>query len=154
MAQRSMPAAFAFVMKSPMVRAMQRANTWLYRRSNGRLGGSMRGAPICLLTTRGAKSGQLRTVPLLYLADAERVILVASKGGVAEHPLWYRNLTADPAVQVQIGGQVRELRARTASEEERAAYWPRLVAMYADYANYQSWTDRTIPVVILEPAPG
>lgn len=154
MAQRSMPAAMAFVMNSPVMRTMQRANTWLYRRSNGRLGGQMRGAPVCLLTTRGAKSGQPRTVPLLYLADGERVIVVASKGGVPEHPLWYRNLTADPQVQVQIGGDVRKLRARTANEQERAAYWPRLVAMYADYANYQSWTDRTIPVVILEPAPG
>jgi deazaflavin-dependent oxidoreductase (nitroreductase family) len=152
MAQRPMPAGIAFVMNSPLLRLMQRANTWLYQRSAGRLGGRLRGAPVCLLTTRGAKSGQPRTVPLLYLKDAERVIVVASKGGNPTHPLWYRNLLADPQCQVQIGGQVRDLRARTASEEEHAVYWPRLVAMYSDYANYQSWTDRTIPVVILEPA--
>jgi len=136
-----------------IVKWMSRFNAWLYRISGGRIGGRfLRGAPVCLLTTTGRRSGLPRTVPLLYLADSERVLLVASKGGMKNHPLWYLNLVAKPEVSLQIGEATREMVARTAGPEERAALWPRLVAMYRDYDTYQTWTDREIPVVVLEGA--
>lgn len=136
-----------------------RANTWLYRRSGGRIGGTWRvgsavrkPAPVCLLTTTGRKSGQPRTVPLIYLDEGDSIVLVASQGGSATNPQWYGNLTANPHVTVQVGTREQHLVARTAGADERAALWPRLVELYADYDSYQSWTDRTIPVVICEPA--
>lgn len=133
-------------------------NVWVYRRTNGRLmgrwrigAGFPRGVPICLLSHTGRKSGLVRTTPLLHLPDGERVVVVASQGGLPSHPQWYRNVLANPDVTVQVRGDVRRMRARTASAQERAALWPRLVALYADFDSYQSWTDREIPVVICEP---
>lgn len=137
---------------NPLIKAMSRLNTWAYRATNGRIGGRFRGgAPVMLVTTTGRKSGHRFTTPLLYLRDGERVVTVASKGGMDHHPLWYRNMLADPVVDVQIGGDLRSMRARTASDTEKAELWPRLVAMYPDYASYQARTTRDIPVVILEP---
>lgn len=138
---------------NPLLKLMSRLNTWTYRATNGRVGGRfLRGAPVMLVTTRGRKSGRAMTVPLLYLRDGPRVVTVASKGGMDHHPLWYRNLVADPTVAVQIGSQRQRMRARTASSAEKAELWPRLVAMYPDYAVYQQRTQREIPVVILDPA--
>ncbi|MFF5264853.1 nitroreductase family deazaflavin-dependent oxidoreductase [Actinomadura viridis] len=148
---------------SPLVprvlKVASRLNVAVYRATGGRIGGTWRvgsafprGVPVCLLTTRGRRTGLPRTLPLLYLADGERVILVASQGGLPRHPLWYLNLRADPRVAVQIRRETREMRARTADAAERAELWPRLVAMYADFDRYQSWTDREIPVVVCEPA--
>lgn len=141
-----------------IIKAMSRANVWLYRKTNGRLGGKWRvgsafprGVPLCLLTTRGRVSGQPRTAPLLYLRDADRVVLVASQGGLPRDPQWYRNLQNDSDVVVQIRADERPMRARTADDSERARLWPRLVALYQDFESYQAWTDRTIPVVICEP---
>jgi deazaflavin-dependent oxidoreductase (nitroreductase family) len=79
------------------------------------------------------------------------VITVASKGGMDHHPLWYLNLLANPDVDVQIGSDVRPMRAHSADDAERAHYWPKLVAMYRDYADYQARTERKIPVVVLSP---
>lgn len=128
------------------------AQTWLYRASGGKLGNTLAGAPVLLLTTIGHKSGQQRTVPLLYLADGDRYFLVASKGGFPKHPAWYVNLKANPKVQVQLGRDVKPMIARTLSEEEKAVQWPKLVAMYGDYQMYQDRADRPIPVVAVEPA--
>lgn len=142
-----------------VIKVLSAANTWLYRKTAGRIGGTWRigsaarhGVPICLLTTIGRKSGEARTVPLCYLADGDRVVLVASQGGLPAHPQWYRNLVADAHVEVQVGRSRRRMTARTAAPDERAALWPRLVELYADYDSYQSWTQREIPVVICEPA--
>ncbi len=142
-----------------IIKWMSTANTWLYRRSNGRLGKTWRvgsalrhGVPVCLLTTTGRKSGQPRTVPLLHLADGDNVILVASQGGLPANPQWYLNLVADPDVTVQFGRTSRRMRARTADPAERAELWPKLTAVYSDFDNYQAWTEREIPVVICEPA--
>ncbi len=133
-------------------KVMSTATTWVYRASGGRLGGRfLRGAPVMLLTTIGRRSGEPRVAPLIYLLDGESVVTVASKGGSARHPLWYRNLQANPDVEVQIGADKRELRARTASAEEKDRLWPRLTTIYPDYDDYQARTDRDIPVVILEP---
>ncbi|ORA78912.1 nitroreductase family deazaflavin-dependent oxidoreductase [Mycobacterium malmoense] len=133
------------------IKWMSRANTWLYRRSNGKLGGTFQKRPVALLTTTGRKTGEPRLSPLLYLREGDRVILVASQGGREKNPLWYLNLKADPKVSVQIKGEVLQLRARDATAEERAKYWPKLVAMYPSFEDYQSWTDRVIPIVICEP---
>jgi F420H(2)-dependent quinone reductase len=135
---------------SVVVRLMTAANVWIYRLSGGRLGGTfLRGAPVCLVTTRGKRSGQLRTVALLYVADGDDIVLVASKGGMSHHPAWYHNMLAHPEVEVQIGAITRPMRARQASDVEKAALWPKLVAMYRDYDDYQARTTRNIPVMIL-----
>lgn len=111
-----------------------------------------RGVPVCLLTTKGRKTGVLRTVPLLCLADGDRMVLVASQGGLPMNPLWYLNLQAEPMVTVQFRRTIRQMRARTAGPAERTELWPRLVAMYADFDKYQAWAaHREIPVVVCQP---
>ncbi|GGV35989.1 hypothetical protein GCM10010182_70110 [Actinomadura cremea] len=142
-----------------VMKVASRLHVEAYRVTNGRVGGTWRigsalrrGVPICLLTTRGRRTGRPRTLPLLYMRDGDRVVIVASQGGLPKHPMWYLNLRADPRVVVRIGPDLRRMRARTADAGERAALWPRLLEVYADYGNYQSWTDREIPVVICEPA--
>jgi F420H(2)-dependent quinone reductase len=133
------------------IKWMSRINTWLYRSTKGKLGGTFQKSPVALLTTTGRKTGEKRVSPLIYLRDGERVIVVASRGGSDKHPLWYLNLKADPKVSVQIKDEVLQLRARDATTEEREQYWPRLVELYPPYQDYQSWTERTIPIVICEP---
>jgi len=134
-----------------------KAHVRVYRLTKGRIGGKWRiGAgwkkpvPTLLLDHVGRKSGRQFTTPLLYLDDAPNVVIVASQGGLPKNPQWYANLTATPETSVQIKGEKRAVRARTATADERAALWPRLVDLYADFENYQSWTDREIPVVVLE----
>jgi deazaflavin-dependent oxidoreductase (nitroreductase family) len=135
------------------IRIMSALNIWAFRISGGRIGGRFPGgAPVCLVTMTGRKSGEPRTAPLIYLADGERVVLVASKGGMSKHPVWYLNLVANPRCTVEIGRSKRAMHAHTANAEEKAALWPRLVAIYRDYDDYQARTDREIPVVVLEPA--
>jgi deazaflavin-dependent oxidoreductase (nitroreductase family) len=136
----------AFVLKW-----MSRGNTWLYKLTKGEQGGKFKNAPVALLTTTGRKTGQPRVSPLLYMRDGDRVIVVASRGGSDRNPLWYLNLKANPDVTVQIKDQLLQLTARDATEDERATLWPRLVEMYPDFEDYQSWTDRRIPVVVCEP---
>jgi F420H(2)-dependent quinone reductase len=103
------------------------------------------------LTTIGRKSGQPRVSPLYFLRDGERVIVAASRGGSDRNPMWYLNLKANSKVQVQIKDEVLNLTARDTNDEERARYWPQLVEMYPTYQDYQSWTDRVIPLVVCEP---
>jgi F420H(2)-dependent quinone reductase len=141
-----------------IIKGMSRYHVWLYRTTRGRLGrkwrvGSAlrRGVPICLLTTVGRRSGLPRTVPLLHLADGDRVVLVASQGGLPTNPQWFYNVQVNAEVEVEYGRRRRQMRARTASPDERARLWPRLVELYRDFASYQTWTDREIPVVICEP---
>jgi F420H(2)-dependent quinone reductase len=129
-----------------------RGHIWVYRRTNGRLGSRLLWFPAALLTTTGRKSGEPRTTPTLYLRDGDRVILPASFGGRAEHPVWYLNLKENPKVQVQIGGQQLQLVARDATDDERKRYWPPLIKMYPPYRGYREATDRVIPLVVCEPA--
>ena len=149
MAQKQMPTGFKFFMSTKLGKIAQDANVWLYRRTGGKIGGKMRGAPLLLLRTRGRKTGKQRVTPLIYLDDGPQLAIVASKGGWPSDPLWYRNLQAEPAVEVQVGKDVKAMTARTATAEEREKLWPRLVKIYPDYDAYQSWSDRQIPVVIL-----
>ena len=135
------------------IKLMSRLNTAAYKVSGGRIGGTfLQGAPVALLTTIGRKTGEPRVSPLLYLRDGDRVVLVASQGGRANNPMWYLNLKANPKVSVQIKKEVLALTARDATEAERAQYWPPLVEMYSAFEDYQSWTDRVIPIVICDPA--
>ena len=134
------------------VRAMSAINTWIFRASGGRFGSRfLRGAPVLLLTTTGAKSGARRTTPLIYLDDRAGIVLVASKGGMSHSPGWYHNLVAHPECEVQIGGDTRRMLARRADPAEKAALWPKLCAIYRDYDDYQARTTRDIPVIILTP---
>ena len=135
-----------------IIKWMSRAQTWVYRKTDGRFGGTfLQGAPVALLTTTGRKTGEPRLSPLLYLREGNRVVLIASKGGAADNPMWYLNLKANPKVSVQIKDEVLHLTARDATEDERALYWPKMVAMYTSFDDYQSWTERVIPVVICDP---
>jgi len=108
--------------------------------------------PVGILTTIGRKSGEPRDSPLLYLREGDRIVVVASQGGRDTHPMWYLNLVANPQVKFQVRGEKLRLTAREATDAERDEYWPKLDAMYPDFANYRSYTDRKIPIVICEPA--
>lgn len=137
---------------SIVVKVMSVLNTWSYRLTGGKVGGKfVGGAPVLLLTTIGRRSGQPRTAPLLYLQEGESYVIVASKGGMSHHPLWYLNLESNPDVEVEIGREKKRMKARRLSKEEKATLWPKLVAMYKSYDDYQARTERDIPVVILEP---
>jgi deazaflavin-dependent oxidoreductase (nitroreductase family) len=138
---------------SVVVKAMSALNVLAYRLTGGWLGGKfLRGAPVCLVTVTGRKTGQPHTIPLLYLLDGDDLVIVASKGGMSKHPVWYLNLLATPRCEVELGSERRPMVARQASDEEKAALWPRLCAMYPDYADYQARTTRNIPVLRLVPA--
>ncbi|MDT5021638.1 MAG: hypothetical protein QOI33_2162, partial [Mycobacterium sp.] len=146
------PRALNSVGTGVVIKWMSRLNTLAYKVSGGKVGGSfLQGAPVALLTTTGRKTGQPRVSPLLFLRDGDRVVLVASQGGRTNNPMWYLNLKANPKVSVQIKKEVLELTARDATEAERAHYWPQLVAMYSSFEDYQTWTDRVIPIVICDP---
>jgi F420H(2)-dependent quinone reductase len=139
-------------MNKLLMRTASAFNTWIYQVSGGRwLGRFPSGAPVCLLTTQGHKSGQRRTVPLLYLADGDDLVVVASQGGAPQHPGWYFNLVADPTAEVQVGRRRFPVAARTVSAEEKGVLWPRLVAIYPPYEAYQQRTMRSIPVMRLNP---
>ncbi|MGJ6121919.1 nitroreductase family deazaflavin-dependent oxidoreductase [Mycolicibacterium sp. Y3] len=135
------------------IKWMSRAQTWLFKKTNGRLGDKfLHGAEVGILTTTGRKSGELRDSPLLYLQEGERIVLVASQGGRDTDPMWYLNLRANPKVSFQTKHETLTLTARDATDAERDEYWPKLDAMYADFVNYRSYTERKIPIVICDPA--
>ena len=121
----------------------------LYRATGGRIGGRFLGADNLLLTTIGRKTGKARTTPLIYGRDGGSLVIVASFGGQPQHPAWYKNLSENPKVTVQVRGDLRELVARTATPDERARLWPMMIGLYAGYADYQKKTSREIPIVIL-----
>ena len=136
----------------PIIRIFSRLNTWAYRLTKGRVGGTYKSRmPVLLMTVVGRKTGRHLTVPLTYLTDGDRLVVAASRAGLDQHPAWYFNLVANPDVDVQLGAEVRPMRARTADDEERAGYWSKLVAQNSDYADYAARTSRKIPVVILSP---
>jgi deazaflavin-dependent oxidoreductase (nitroreductase family) len=123
-----------------------------YLATDGRDGHEWRpGVPTLLLTTKGRRSGVARRNALIYGRDGDRYVVVASKGGDPAHPYWYRNLSADPNVRVQVMGDKFDARARAATDEERARLWPEMSRIWPPYDEYQRSTDRQIPVVVLEP---
>jgi len=136
----------------PAIRLMTALNIWVFRATKGRLGGRFaRGAPVCLVTTTGRRSGQRRTVALIYLADGPNVVLVASKGGAPDHPGWYKNLVAHPDVEIQVWDRVIPVTARTGTAEDKKRVWPEMTRQWPDYDKYQAGTARDIPVVLLRP---
>jgi F420H(2)-dependent quinone reductase len=121
-----------------------------YAESGGSDAADMKGKPIILLTTVGAKTGKLRKTPLMRVEHDGRYLAVASQGGAPTHPLWYHNLVADPAVELQDRDQKRDMTARLLTGEERAQWWERAVEAFPPYADYQRRTEREIPVFLLE----
>jgi F420H(2)-dependent quinone reductase len=122
-----------------------------YESSGGTSGTTLRGLPVVILTTVGAKSGKLRKIPLMRVEHDGRYAVVASLGGAPRHPVWYYNLVAHPEVELQDGPTKQDMVAREVKGEERAEWWERAVAAYPDYADYQEKTDREIPVFVLTP---
>jgi deazaflavin-dependent oxidoreductase (nitroreductase family) len=138
----------------PVLRRLMGAHTAIYKWSGGRIGHRFPGLPPMLLLDHvGAKSGQARTSPLLYVLDGRNVVLVASKGGYPRNPAWFHNLMAHPDTEVQIGTERRRVRAREARPEERPRLWQKAVDVYSSYDDYQARTEREIPLVVLEPRP-
>jgi F420H(2)-dependent quinone reductase len=125
----------------------------LYESSGGTQGTTLwdTGLPVVILTTRGAKSGKIRKVPLMRVEHQGRYAAVASKGGFPRHPLWYFNVKSNPRVQLQDGTVRQDMTAREITGDEKAEWWQRAVAAYPPYAEYQQKTDRVIPVFVLEP---
>lgn len=111
----------------------------------------IRGRAVILMTTRGAKTGKLRLVPLMRVEHDGSYAAVASLGGAPKHPVWYHNVRAEPHVELQDGTVTRDYKAREVTGEEKALWWERAVAAFPDYAAYQRRTEREIPVFVLEP---
>jgi deazaflavin-dependent oxidoreductase (nitroreductase family) len=137
---------------SLMGRALNKTHSSVYRRSDGRVWGTMFGGPVLLLNTTGRKSGQLRTNPLLYVKDGEDFVLIASNGGASSHPAWYLNLRANPEATVEVGERKVRVRAEEVEGEEKARLWQKMVEMYSSYDDYQEKTDREIPLLVLHPS--
>lgn len=134
----------------PSPEAWVREQVEEYESSGGRRGTTLRGMPVVVLTTRGARSGKIRKTPLMRVEHAGAYALVASQGGSHQHPTWYYNLKADPQIELQDGPVRRDMTAREVTGEEKALWWGRAVEAYPDYDDYQKKTDREIPVFVAE----
>jgi deazaflavin-dependent oxidoreductase (nitroreductase family) len=123
----------------------------VYRETDGERGYNWRGTTILLLTTKGSKTGQEHTTPLIHRTDDGAWVIVASKGGAPDHPAWYKNLVANPEeVTIQDRAEIVPVRARTAAGDERERLWPLMTESWPAYDDYQQKTSREIPVVVLE----
>jgi deazaflavin-dependent oxidoreductase (nitroreductase family) len=137
---------------------MAGANDWNakiideFRSNEGRVGGPFEGAPVLLLSTTGAKTGQTRVNPMMYLLDGGATYVFASKSGHPANPDWYHNLVANPGVTVQVGTETFEATARVITGEERDRIYARQAQLYPGFAEYQEKTSRVIPVVALDRA--
>jgi deazaflavin-dependent oxidoreductase (nitroreductase family) len=134
---------------SPSERARDQVE--LYESSGGTEGTTMRGLPVIVLTTVGAKTGKIRKTPLMRVEHEGKYAVVASMGGAPTHPVWYHNLVANPDVELQDGPHKRDMLAHEARGAEKATWWDRAVEAFPDYADYQEKTDREIPLFVLEP---
>jgi deazaflavin-dependent oxidoreductase (nitroreductase family) len=121
----------------------------VYRETEGERGYHWRGAEILLLGTQGRKSGEQRTTPLIYRTDGERWVIVASKGGWPANPAWFENLMANPDVTIQVKSETVAVHASTAEGEERSRLWSLMTEVWPAYDEYQGWSTREIPVVVL-----
>lgn len=123
----------------------------VYEESEGREGAELEGKPCVILWTRGRKSGAVRKTPLMRITNGEQYAVVASMGGAPDHPVWYLNLDADPDTSLQDGSQLADYTARTVDGDEKSEWWKRAIAVWPSYDDYQAATDRSIPLVVLEP---
>ena len=131
---------------------LTRMHARILRRTRGRIGGTFDGAPLLVLHSTGAKTGERRANPTIYLPDGDNFVIVASIGGTPKNPAWYHNLRTNPDdVEVDLRGERRAVRARQASPDEAEALWPRLFATYPPFRTYMTRTEREFPVMILEP---
>jgi deazaflavin-dependent oxidoreductase (nitroreductase family) len=121
-----------------------------FRASGGKVGGQFEGAPLLLLTSTGAKSGEARTTPVMYLPDGERMAIFASKAGAPTNPAWYHNLLANPSATVEVGAETVEVQAIVAAGEERERLYNRQAELYPQFTDYAQKTTRQIPVVVLQ----
>ncbi|PQM48039.1 nitroreductase family deazaflavin-dependent oxidoreductase [Mycobacterium talmoniae] len=132
--------------------AVTRTHVRVFQRTRGRLLGSFDGAPLLILNHTGAKTGQRRKSPMIYLPNGEDLVVVASIGGNPKNPAWYHNLLAHPNdVEVDVRGGRRRVHARQATDQEAEQLWPRLIEMWPAWQTYMTRTDRRFPVMILEP---
>lgn len=139
---------------APSTSDWARQQAELFEKSGGREGNTLRGMPIILVTSVGAKTGKLRKTPLMRVEHEGEYAVVASRGGAPENPTWYHNLKANPHVELQDGPVKKDYMAREVSGEERETWWRRAVEAYPDYAEYQERTEREIPVFVLTPMQG
>ena len=123
-----------------------------YEATDGEEGHDWRGTQTLILTTTGAKSGERRKAPLIYGQHGDDYLVVASKGGAPEPPAWYVNLQKNPTAEIQVRGEKLPVRARDATPEEKPELWKIMTEQWPDYDEYQTKTDRQIPVVVLERA--
>lgn len=138
----------------PSVSTHAREQAERYEATGGAEANTLRGVPIIVLTSVGAKSGKLRKTALMRVEHEGRYAVVASKGGAPEHPVWYYNLTRSPHVELQDGAVKRDYLATESEGADRDIWWERAVAVWPDYATYQTKTDRQIPVFVLTPVEG
>ena len=122
-----------------------------YRETDGEEGHDWNGASVLILTTTGRRSGQRRDTPLIYGRSGENYLVVASKGGADEPPAWFVNLEADPETEVQVKADRLKTRARVATPEEKPQMWKTMTSAWPAYDEYQTKTEREIPIVVLEP---
>jgi deazaflavin-dependent oxidoreductase (nitroreductase family) len=139
---------------APSTAGWARKQVERYEATNGQEANDLRGRPIIVLTSLGAKTGKLRKTPLMRVEHEGLYAVVASQGGAPRHPVWYFNLKANPHVELQDGPTKRDYLARELSGDEKAVWWERAVATWPDYAKYQTRTKRQIPVFVLEPLEG
>ena len=137
---------------APSTSEWAREQAELYERTNGAEGNDLRGRPIIVLTTKGAKSGKLRKTALMRVEHEGDYAVVASMGGAPKNPVWHHNLRAHPLCELQDMAEKHDYRARLLEGEERALWWERACAVWPDYAQYQTKTERQIPVWVLERA--
>jgi deazaflavin-dependent oxidoreductase (nitroreductase family) len=142
----------AAVRRSKLMELLWRVHPRLYRATGGRFGGRMVGNDILLLTTRGRKTREPRTVALSYFSDGDAYVVVASYAGQPKHPGWWLNLEANPEATIELGSNVMRVRAHEAGGDERERLWTMICERESGYKVYESRTTRKIPVVVLDPA--
>jgi F420H(2)-dependent quinone reductase len=135
----------------PSPSSWSRDQAELYEATNGEQGADLRGRPVILLTSVGARTGKIRKTPLMRVEHEGLYAVVASLGGAPKHPVWYYNLKKNPHVELQDRGTKRDYLAREVTDDEKTVWWDRAVETWPDYATYQTKTDRQIPVFVLEP---
>jgi deazaflavin-dependent oxidoreductase (nitroreductase family) len=131
-------------------RTLMRVMVWLYRRSGGRIAGTMKGAPVLLITSTGRRSGRSWTTPVIYQPDGDGWVVIASNGGSPQHPAWWLNLRAKPESTIEIGRDSYPVTARSTTGEERERLWQKMIGVYPGYDGYTKKTTRLLPVVKLD----
>ena len=134
----------------PFLRFYSKLNVWVFKKTKGRLMKKFNGGPVCVVGMTGRKSGKWLEIPLIYLPYEDKVLIVASQGGMPNHPIWYGNIVADPNIEVIADGKTRKMLARQVDDDEKRELWPHLLSIYPDFDEYQARTDRNIPVFLCE----